>query len=236
MGLVQLVVRTAAMLGMHVSRLSKQPVTTVMGHIYRPIDLILDIGANEGQFAHEMRAKFPHAHIISVEPLPGPFAVLEAWAKADGNATALNLALGEAEAILRINVHLDHSTSSSLLATHEEGLGTFPEMTRQHSVETPVRRLDDVLAETGRAVGINTLLKLDVQGFEEKVLRGAPETLGRVGALLTEVCIDPLYEGQAEFFTLCRIAQDAGLHYAGNYSQYCAQDGHVIFLDAFFTR
>jgi FkbM family methyltransferase len=236
MGLAQLVVRAAAMLGMHVSRLSKQPFTTVMGRIYRPIDLILDIGANEGQFAREMRAKFPHAHIISVEPLPGPFATLASWAKADGNATALNLALGEAEAVLQINVHLDHSTSSSLLATHAEGLDTFPEMTRQHSAETPVRRLDDVLAEINRAVGENTLLKLDVQGFEEMVLRGAPKTLERVGALLTEVCIDPLYEGQAEFFALCRIAREAGLRYAGNYSQYCAKDGHVIFLDAFFAR
>ena len=236
MHIIPQIVKFAALFGVHVARLSKQPATTVLGLTHRPIDLVIDVGGNSGQFAQIARAKFPGAHIISIEPLPGPFAQLEGWAKNDGNTTALNIGVGEVDAVLPINLHVDHSPSSSMLSTHGGGLGIFPQMTRQETIKVPVRRLDDVLAEIGRPAGPNTLLKLDVQGFEEYVLRGAPETLRKVSALLTEVSIDTMYEGQAEFFNLCQLAYSAGLRYAGNYSQYPANDGHVIFLDACFTR
>lgn len=228
--------RLAARFGVHVARLSKQPSTTVLGLVHRPIDLILDVGANTGQFAREMRSKFPLAHIVSFEPLPGPFAALQAWAKADGNATAINCALGEAEAVLPIHSHINHSASSSMLVPAAEGLATFPQMTRQELVDVPVHRLDAALAGIGRPAGPSALLKLDVQGFELEVLRGAPVTLGAVGAMISEVNVDPIYVGQAAFRDLAEMAHDAGLHYAGNYSQHLAADGHVVFLDAVFLR
>ena len=236
MRIIQIVVEAAAFLGLQISRLSRQPVTTLLGLTGHPIDLVIDVGGNRGQFAQISREKFPGAHIVSIEPLPGPFAQLEAWARLDGNSTVLNIGVGEADAVLSINVHVDHSPSSSMLATLAGGVSTFPQMARQEDLEVPVRRLDDVLAEIGYTAGPNSLLKIDVQGFEECVLRGAPATLRKVGALLIEVSIDPIYEGQAEFFGLCQLAYAAGLRYAGNYSQHPAADGHVIFLDAFFIR
>lgn len=236
MTLYEAVRRTAALLGVHASRLDKHPSTTMLGVRSRPIDLVIDVGANTGQFAREMRGFFPAAHIVSVEPLPDVYIELAAWARVDGNATALNMALGSIEGVLPINNHLDHSTSSSLLPTSEEGIAAYPQMINQRLVEVKIRRLDDVVEELVCAIGANTMLKLDVQGFEEQVLRGASATLGKVGALLTEVVLDPLYSGQAEFLALCQLADAAGLHYAGNYSQILADDGHVIFLDALFVR
>lgn len=236
MRLYHIVQRLFALGGVHAERLSKQPHTTVLGLVHHPIDLILDVGANSGQFAREMRGKFPLAHIVSFEPLPGPFSKLKAWAQADGNATALNCALGEADGVLPIHSHIDHSASSSMLAPAAEGLKVFPQMTRQEPVEVPVHRLDAALAGIGRTAGPGALLKLDVQGFELAVLRGAPETLRAVGALICEVNIDPIYVGQAGFRDLAELAHQAGLRYAGNYAQHLAADGHVVFLDAVFVR
>lgn len=232
----ELLRRLAAFAGVHASRLAKHPETTVLGLRAFPIDLIIDVGANTGQFASEMRTRFPNAHIVSIEPLPLAYAELSVWAQRDGNASAINCALGEIDAILPIHHHLDHPASSSLLVTQPEGLEAFPSMTKQRQINVPIRRLDDVLAEVGRNVDVNTLVKLDVQGFEEHVMRGAEQTLAAAGAVLTEVSIAPLYEGQAEFFALCRLAEAAGLRYAGNYSQNLADDGRVVFLDALFIR
>jgi FkbM family methyltransferase len=222
--------------GVHAEKLSKQPHMTVLGLVHRPIDLILDVGANTGQFAREMRGKFPQAHIVSFEPLPEPFAELERWAKADGNATALNLGLGENDATLPFYRHVGHSASSSMLQTHNTGVAAFPQMGQAELTEIAVRRLDDALAAIGRPAGPSTLLKLDVQGFELAVLRGAPETLRMVGVLISEVNIDPIYIGQARFRDLAELAHQAGLRYAGNYAQHLSADGHVVFLDAVFVR
>lgn len=228
--------RLAALAGAHVEKLSTHPGTTVMGLTHRPIDLVIDVGANTGQFAREMRAKFPRAHIVSFEPLPEPFAELEHWARADRNATAVNIGLGDHEAVLPFHHHVGHSPSSSLLPTHSEGLARYPQMGRPELTEIRVRRLDDALADLGRTAGPNTLLKLDVQGFEEQVMRGAPRTLAQIAALITEVNIGAMFEGQPEFMALCRHAYAAGLRYAGNYAQYPAPDGQVVFLDAMFVR
>jgi FkbM family methyltransferase len=226
----------AARFGLHVSRMSQHPKAKMLGLANRPLGLILDVGANQGQFARDMRGRFGAAQIVSFEPLPGPFALLEDWARRDGNAAAINAALGRENGVMPMQLHVDHTTSSSLLATspHEEML--YPQTRNQRVVDVAVRRLDDVLAELGREIPADSILKLDVQGFEEEVLAGAPETLAAVGALLTEVLVDPLYEGQADFYRLCEIARGAGLRYAGNYDQVIADDGRVVYLDALFTR
>lgn len=228
--------KIAANFGIHVGRMSRQPSTTMLGLANRPLDLIIDVGANLGQFAQEMRGKFPKAHIVSFEPNPQAFAELDAWAKADGNARAFNCAIGEASGVLEMNVHVDHTASSSLLSTSEREMSLFPQTKRQERVSVDVRRLDDLLAEEGIAVGPLTFLKFDVQGFEEKAMRGAPKTLAAVGAMLTEVLLENLYEGQADFLDLALLARDAGLRYAGNYEQVVGDEGQVMWLDAMFIR
>ncbi|MDE2595380.1 MAG: FkbM family methyltransferase [Sphingomonadales bacterium] len=236
MNILTLGKRIAARFGVHADRLSRQPETQFLGLVHRPIDLIVDVGANTGQFARDIRARFPRAHIVSFEPNPVPYAELSAWARADGNATAINCALGEEEAMLDMHVHTDHSPSSSLLPTTTTNVELFPQTAEQHVQQVRVRRLDDVLAEIGHPAGPDTFLKLDVQGFEEMVLRGAPLTLATAAALMTEVPIDQLYQGQTDFFTLYQTVTKAGLRYGGNMSQFLAPDGHVVFLDAFFVR
>lgn len=236
MGIYDVIRRLAALAGAHVEKLSKQPATTVLGLVGTPVDLIVDVGANTGQFAREMRGKFPRAHIASFEPLPEPYAELAAWAARDGNASAVNIGLGEQEAVLPFHRHIGHSASSSLLPTRAEGVARFPQMGRSEVTEIAVRRLDDALDELGLKAGPNTLLKLDVQGYESQVMRGAEQTLAAVGALIAEVNVGPMFEGQAEFLDLCQQAHAAGLRYAGNYAQYPDKDGRVIFLDAMFVR
>jgi hypothetical protein len=129
-----------------------------------------------------------------------------------------------------------HTPSSSLLSTtqHEESL--FPETRAQSNVNVPVTTLDRALSKLATAMEPQILLKLDVQGYEERVLRGAADLLSKVQACLLEVCVDPLYVGQATFKELVVLLGHHGLEYAGNLYQRYGQDGRVMWLDALFVR
>ena len=80
------------------------------------------------------------------------------------------------------------------------------------------------------------LVKLDVQGFEDRVIRGAAETFRRAAAAIIEVNLDVLYEGQASFRGILEAMEAAGLQYAGALDQVQLQADHVVYFDAFFLR
>lgn len=223
-------VRLGRLLGLHVSPLSQHPSRTMLG-ISEP-DTIIDVGANIGQFAQEARRCFPRARLVSIEPLPSAFAKLERWAREDGNATAINCAVGAEEAVLPMNVCVDYEVSSSLLATSAAGVETYPVIGRQTLLEVPVRRLDDIVS----CASDRNLLKIDVQGFEEAALTGAQQTLAKVAAVLVEINLTSIYEGQATFAGIYERMTSAGLSYAGNYSQSYGRNGHVVYIDALFQR
>lgn len=225
-------IRLGRLFEFHVSALSRHPSRTLLG-LPEP-DLVIDVGANVGQFARLVRQRFPSARLVCVEPLPSAFATLQRWANTDGHAQAVNCAAGSEEGTLPMNVCVDYEVSSSLLATTETTEATYPATKRQDRIVVPVWPLDRILTDCGVIPTSRTLLKLDVQGFELQVLAGAPKTLGQIGALLTEVNLAPLYEGQADFAAIFEAMKVYGLEYAGNFDQSYDKEGAVVYLDALF--
>lgn len=155
---------------------------------------VLDIGANRGQFAVYALVRFASARIHCFEPLPSARETLARLAAEEPRVRVWPVALGSAPA--RASLHVTaRDDSSSLLAPTELQTSTFPATHEAGRVEVEVRRLDDVVASIEAASPI--LLKLDVQGFELEVLRGATTTLQRVDEVLVEVSREELYAGQA---------------------------------------
>jgi len=157
------------------------------------INLVLDIGANLGQFAEGLLATGYRGRIVSFEPLSTTHDQLRANAGRYPNWTvAERTALGEKAGSVEIHVSTAHASSSilNMLPSHLEaapGSGYIGAET------VPVNRLDDLcpLSPTDRVV-----LKIDVQGYERQVLEGAPRVLGSCRAVITEMSLAPLYEGQ----------------------------------------
>jgi hypothetical protein len=123
-----------------------------------------------------------------------------------------------------------------MLSTSVHGEALIPDMRAQSDVTVPVVTLDGALSDLGCELVPEILLKLDVQGFEDRVLRGATSLLGRVNACLLEVSLDDIYVGQARFKDLVDVLDGHGLHYAGNLQQSYGDDGRVMWLDALFAR
>lgn len=223
--------------GIDVVPLRRSPSRTLLGLANARFGSIIDVGANRGQFAREVSAFFPQARLFCFEPLPGPYAELSAWAATQGGRVqCFDTALGEAAGEMPMHQHDDNLASSSLLAATDTCHALYPQTRAEHLTTIRIDTLDAVLGPALDAMPRDILLKLDVQGFEDRVLRGGPRVLAQCRAVILEVSIEPLYQQQADFHALSSLLHAAGLKYAGNLEQVYAEDGRVAFLDAVFRR
>ncbi len=221
--------------GVDITRWYKVPENTLLGITEYKICTILDIGANTGQSARFYRQTFPSAIIYSFEPLPTVYAKLNEWAQdQNGKVRALNVALGDHNGTMAMKEHVDFSPSSSFLERTQRSTELFPQTVRQRNVQVNMARLDDIAEDLEMVPQV--LIKMDVQGFENRVIEGGKATFSQAVACITEVSLQPLYEGQPTFKELCIVMDGLGFEYAGNILQIYDPKGRVIYLDALFRK
>ena len=159
----------------------------------RGIDVVLDVGANEGQYVRLLRDFGYEGRIVSFEPLESAFRVLAEAFSADKRWTGVSAAVGEGESVAELRVGRSTLTSSLLTAT-DELRSRIKAAETDYSVEVRVLALDDVWSEYV-APYETAMLKIDVQGFEHQVLDGARESLARLLLIEAEMALVPLYDG-----------------------------------------
>jgi FkbM family methyltransferase len=215
---------------------AQNPGYTLLGLNRLKLGAVIDVGANDGQFARYALKRFPEAALYCFEPLPQAFAKLERWAHSKRDIHLFNMALGETKATAQMSLHSEHTPSSSLLATTKLSGEIYPFTKKQEQIEVSVERLDDVLGDTVTLVQRPYLIKLDVQGFEGPVIRGGRSVFSRAAACVVEISLDHLYEGQSTFKEIFSELDSLSFNYVGNLGQVYSNDGHVIYLDAVFLR
>lgn len=196
------------------------------------VKTVLDVGANIGQYAAELRSSGYDGMILSFEPLAKPFSELVARSRTDNDWQAYRLALGDndGEAVLYVASKLG---SSSLLAMRSEHQAGAPEVTMIGTETTRVARLDVL----NLSVQPPAMLKLDVQGYEDRVLAGGAKTLRNVALIECELSLDELYEGQPSFRHMIDLLGDRGFKIIDlDPFFYDKTDGRVLSVDAMFRR
>ena len=172
------------------------------------IDTVLDAGANNGGFAKMLLGAGFEGRIISFEPLPGAHAELAAAATATDNwSVAPRMALSDQNGTASFNI-TQGDTSSSLLAPSDSLVSDTPHVKVTEVIEVPTCRLDDL--EGVDFEPSRTLLKLDVQGGEAKVLEGASGVLQTMGGILCEMSLMLLYVGQPDWIAVDKIITEHG--------------------------
>ncbi|MEA5579599.1 FkbM family methyltransferase [Anabaena sp. UHCC 0451] len=202
-----------------------------------PIKSVIDIGANEGQFARRITKIFPQAHIYAFEPLTIPFQQLSEWANHHPKKiTAFNLALGDSIQQIEIYSHLYFNPSSSILRTTQLCETVYPMVKEQEKILIEQSTLDDTISKFSFPLQEPILIKLDVQGYENRVIKGGIEIFKKSAACIVEISLDQLYEGQAQFREIFRLLDHLGYTYAGNLDQVLGKDGHVRYFNAVFIK
>ncbi|MDA9962490.1 FkbM family methyltransferase [Opitutales bacterium] len=172
------------------------------------VSLVLDIGANVGQWANEIRESGYGKKIISVEPLTSAFSVLSSNCSEDTFWTCQNFAVGNCDTTSEINIS-KNSVSSSLLPMLDSHIEAAPESLFYQKEKIQILKLDSIAKQS---VNINDIvfLKIDTQGYEKIVLDGAKDLLKQTVGIQLEMSFDPLYRGEINFTKLKIFLESLG--------------------------
>jgi FkbM family methyltransferase len=158
------------------------------------IECVVDIGANTGQFGRQLRRTGYTGRIHSVEPLASAYAALARTCASDPSWTASREAVSDRPGTVTMNVSAN-SVSSSVLPILDRSTASAPATAYVGTEEVPATTVDELLPRLG-ADPARTLVKIDVQGYEQSVLAGAAASLPDLAGVRCELSLVPLYEGQ----------------------------------------
>lgn len=173
------------------------------------IDLVLDVGADVGEYGRELRAYGYRGRIVSFEPRQAAFAQLKVAAQDDGAWEARNMALGREQGRAAINV-AKNAYSSSFLPMMQAHLEAEPEARYVGTEEVEIATVDGLLPQI-RGAARRVLLKIDTQGFELPVIQGAEASLPSIAAVQVELSLRPLYENETLFAEMLGVLGAFGL-------------------------
>jgi FkbM family methyltransferase len=204
---------------------------------FHKINLIFDVGANSGQYGRELRGSIGYrGRIVSFEPMAAAHSALARLAATDRLwEVAPRTAIGAKDGTTVINVS-GNSVSSSILPMLESHADAAPDSRYFASEEVPLATLDKVAVPYFRHDSV-AFLKIDTQGYELEVLRGAEDTLSRIVGMQMELSLIPLYEGQKLMPEMLAEVANLGFELWGISPTFAAPaTGRMLQVDATFFK
>lgn len=199
------------------------------------IDTLLDVGANDGKYATDMREIGYRKRIISFEPLKSAFEGLKKASSNDDNWIINNYALGDSDTKGIINV-AGNSVSSSILNILPIHLKNAPESKYIGHEDIEIKKLDSIFY-TFCNINDNIMLKIDTQGFEKRVLDGAIESLRSIKIIQLEMSIVSLYENEMLFKEMINYLDIKGFQLASLENGFAdLTTGQLLQVDGIFVQ
>ena len=201
------------------------------------INLIFDIGANDGEFAKTISNSGYKGRIISFEPTTDAYKSLKVNASKYSNwAVYDQVAVGNENSIIEINIAGNNAASSSILQMGETHKESAPK-SKYIGVENVRQiKLDSIFKKYFKNEG-QVMLKIDVQGYEEQVLLGIQKYIKDIQIIKLECSLVSLYEKDKTFEFYFDWMKELG------YTLYDIEPGHanikkgqLLQFDAVFVR
>ncbi|BFU94006.1 MAG: Methyltransferase, FkbM family [Nitrospira sp.] len=190
---------------------------------------VIDVGAAYGAFAEECVTVFPESRYLLIEPLVEYRQALQEVEKRHPSMLHIRAAAASRAGDIVIYVHPD-LVGSSVMRERETGtdVNGVPRT-------VPAVTIDGVIRET--CVKGPFLLKIDVQGAELDVLRGAAEALNETEYVLCEASLFKFFESGPELIEVLSYMKSHGFvpYDLGNL-QYRPLDNALSQVDVAFVR
>ena len=200
------------------------------------LDLLIDVGANAGQFTADLYRAGYRGRVVSFEPQARAHERLMTTARRHaGWHVAPRCALGAKTGSLALHVTANSVSSSPLPPGNDPHAAAAGTRVVTHE-QTAVERLDSVLPRLMPDVDQPLFLKLDTQGYELQVLAGATGVMPRISAMLIECSLSQLYAGAPLIGDIFRWTEQAGLIACDAIPEYYAPDGRMLQMDLIFRR
>lgn len=201
------------------------------------LDLVADVGANDGRYAEELRSGGFQGRLVSFEPASGPYSTLAAKALGDPLWDVKQVAVGASSGRVTLNVSRN-DLFSSILPISEAAVAADAQAGYVATEEVPVEKLDALIPDRDAKLGV----KIDVQGFERQVFDGAQQTLARACFVEVEVSPTPIYDGQMMLIETIERLSNLGLTLAltenvfPEYDADGAMTGRAMSFNGIFIR
>jgi FkbM family methyltransferase len=176
------------------------------------IRTIIDIGANEGQFARRINKLLPDAKIYSFEPLKQCRQKMKLMLGNIAKISIFPYAIGDKNGMVQM-YKSTFTPSSSLLPMEKLHEDLFP-YAKYNTIETvEIKKLDDAVQDL--YMDKNILIKIDVQGYEDRVLKGGDGIIDKTRLVIIETSFKSLYKGQLLFNDIYSILHRKGFKFFG---------------------
>lgn len=203
---------------------------TPLAHDYLTV---LDVGANRGQFALVAARRFPQASLVCFEPQDGARRTLGRVLATHPRHRVVPTAVAASAGSSLFHV-TKADDSSSLLPSTAYQVDLFPGTQVVGTLRVPTERLDVLVSPASLTAPV--LLKIDVQGTEMEVLRGAEGLLAAIDTVLVECSFVQLYEGQAVADEVIRMLHAHGFGLTSVVAPTTDATGQLVQADFIFER
>lgn len=226
--------KIAKAFGYELMKSKKHP--TLTSHIknlinHYEIDLVLDVGANNGQFGKKLRNEGYKGEIHSFEPVSKTFEYLSKVCLDDQKWFAHKIAMGDACGEQIVNI-TESSVLSSILNPNDFGEERFKDIKVLDKETVNVSTIDSFLATQIKDFDKRRIfLKMDTQGYDLKVFEGALNSLKYIACILSEISFLPIYSGMPHYLDSLRKYEDNGFIVTGLYPVSRKDNLSVIEMD-----
>lgn len=200
------------------------------------VKCIIDGGASIGVTSRQLSDSFSNAFIHAIEPYPNFYKCIEDIAATNNKIIPHNFALSNIDGQAKLKVNVSEGTNSLLKTTNnsKQIYGNLLENKSEINVQT--KTIDSFVKEQN--ITSIDILKLDLQGFEEKALDGAVQSLKRkkIDIILCELLFEDLYNNQTIPFKIIQNLTENFSFTLFNLYQKQYHHGKIVQADALLIR